>query len=120
MMDIGAYARAVEQRGALRRKIHKQLAELRGAYGSLKGAAETVSAGQPNLVIGSDPLSQVGPLVAEAASLSSRLRQNASQVAALEKELAEAEAAAGTAMARRVGIAIAVAIGLMLYFYFKH
>ena len=120
MMDIGAYARAVEQRGALRQQINKQLAELRGAYGSLKGTAETVSAGQPNLVIGPDPLAQVGPLVAEATSLASRLRQNVSQVAALEKDLAEAEAAAEATQARRIGIAIAVAIGLALYFYFKH
>jgi hypothetical protein len=120
MMDIRAYVRAVEQRGALRRQINSQLAELRGTYNSLKGAAENASAGQPNLVIGPDPLAQVGPLLGEAASLAARLRQNASQVAGLEKALVEAEAAAHASLVRRVGIAVALLIGLALYIYFRH
>ena len=120
MMDNEAYAHAVNQRGALRQRITRQLAALGSAYGALKGVAGTASPGQPDLVIGPDPLEQVEPLVAEAASLTARLKQNATQVAALEKDLADAEAAAEAALKRKVGIAIAVAVILALYFYFKH
>jgi len=120
MMDSEAYVDAVEQRGALRQQIARRLAALGGAYGALKGAAGAASAGQPNLVIGPDPLEQVEPLVAEAASLTARLKQNAMQVAALEKDLADAEAAAEAALKRNLGIAIVVAAILALYFYFKH
>jgi hypothetical protein len=44
------------KRGALRQRITTQLAALGGAYGALKGAAGTGSAGQPNLVTEPDPL----------------------------------------------------------------
>ena len=120
MMDSEAYFHAINQRGGLRQRIIKQLAALGSAYGALKGAAGTASPGQPNLVIGPDPLEQVEPLVAEAASLTARLQQNAAQVAALEKDLAAAEAAAEAAVKRNVVIAIVVAAILALYFYFKH
>jgi len=119
-MDIEAYLRAVEQRSTLRRQINSQLTALRGTHNSLKVAAGNIAASQPTLVIGPDPLAQVGPLLGEAASLSSRLGQNASQVATLEKALVEAEAAAQASRVRRVGIAIALLIGLLLYLYFKH
>jgi hypothetical protein len=120
MMDSEAYLHALSQRGALRQQITRQLAALGSAYGTLKGAAGTESAGQPDLVIGPDPLEQVDPLVTGAASLTARLKQNATQVAALEKDLADAEAAAEAALKRNLGIAIVVTVIVALYFYFKH
>ena len=120
MMDSEAYLHTLNQRGALRQRITRQLAALGNAYGALKAAAGTASPGLPNLVIGTDPLEQVDPLVAEAAELTARLNQNATQVAALEKDLAEAEAAGKAALKRNLKIAIVVTVIVALYFYFKH
>jgi hypothetical protein len=120
MMDSEAYLHTLNQRGALRQRITRQLAALGNAYGALKAAAGTASPGQPNLVIGPDPLEQVDPLVAEATELTARLNQNAAQVAALEKDLADAEAAAKAALKRNLRIAIVVTVIVALYFYFKH
>ena len=119
-MDSEAYLHTLNQRGALRQRITRQLAALGNAYGALKAAASTGSPGQPNLVIGPDPLEQVDPLVAEATELTARLKQNTAQVAALEKDLADAETAAKAALKRNLRIAIVVTVIVALYFYFKH
>jgi hypothetical protein len=58
--------------------------------------------------------------VAEAAELTARLKQNATQVAALEKDLADAEAAAKATLKRNLRIAVVVTVIVALYFYFKH
>jgi hypothetical protein len=120
MMDSEAYLHTLNQRGALRQRITKQLAALGNAYGALKAAAGTASPGQPNLVVGPNPLEQVDPLVAEATELTARLKQNAAQVAALEKDLADAGEAAKATLKRNLKIAVVVTVIVALYFYFRH
>jgi site-specific recombinase XerC len=120
MMDSEAYARALEQRGAQRRQINKRLAELRAARHALQADAGNIPAGPPTLVMGPDPLAQVGPLLSESAQLSAQLRRNAEQVATLEKDLIAARDRARAILMRTVGIGVALLAALALYFLFKH